>query len=105
MDFGFAHYFPKHLRLEESIIEPFSNGREQRLPEAGQHEIYAADVYRAARLFYGWFAVSDLPLSRPEIQIAGRRGVICDVPGFLDLLRDMTIINNQFNALKHSLVL
>jgi serine/threonine protein kinase len=65
IDFGFAHDFPKHLRLEECIIEPFSNGREQRPPEADRHKRYnpfAADVYQAARLFYGWFAVSDLPL-------------------------------------------
>jgi hypothetical protein len=63
MDFGFAHHFQKHLLLAECLIEPFSNGREQRPPEADWHKRYnpfAADVYQAARLFYGWFAVSSL---------------------------------------------
>jgi serine/threonine protein kinase len=65
IDFGVAHYFSKHLRLEECFIEPFLNGREQQPPEASWNKRYnpfAADVYQVARLFYGWFAVSDLPL-------------------------------------------
>jgi len=44
--------------------------------------------------------MSGLPLSGPEIQIAGRQGVICDVPDFLDFLRDMSSYNlsNRISA-------
>jgi serine/threonine protein kinase len=62
VDFGFAHHCPKHSRREECLIELSTNGREQRPPEADWNKRYnpfAADVYQTARLFYGWFAVSD----------------------------------------------
>ena len=73
----YFHIFSKHLRLEECFIEPFSNRREQRLPEADWHKRYnpfAADIYQVARLFYGWFTVSDLPfrMLEPEIQLVGQ---------------------------------
>ena len=60
MDFGCSVHFSPSSRLRDRMIKPFPIGREQCAPEmrrSTKYDPFAADIYVAARVFYGFFAV------------------------------------------------
>jgi len=79
MDFGCSVRFSPESHPRDHLVKPFNIAREQRAPEmdrVAKYDPYAADVYATGRLFYGWFSE-----------------IVPSVPGFLDLLRNMTNFN------------
>ena len=60
MDFGCSVRFTLSSRLRDRLVKPFTIAREQCAPEmrrSAKYDPFAADVYVAARVFYGFFAV------------------------------------------------
>lgn len=101
MDFGFSCQFPSSVPLSECLAEPMTKGREHKAPEveSTQFNPFAADVYQTGRLLYGWFYVcldssliSPSPAQATDSLSNYLQDVVLDIPGFLELVRDMTSV-------------
>ena len=67
MDFGCSVHFTPSSRLDDGFIKPFPINREQCAPEMRgltKYDPFSADIYVAARVIYGFFAVRLLFLMR-----------------------------------------
>lgn len=78
-----------------------TKGREHKAPEveSTQFNPFAADVYQTGRLLYGWFYVcldnsfiAPSPAQATESLSNYLQDVVPDIPGFLELVRDMTSV-------------
>lgn len=78
-----------------------TEGREHKAPEveSTQFNPFAADVYQTGRLLYGWFYVclESSFIAPSQVQVTEslsiyRQDVVPDIPGFLELVRDMTSV-------------
>jgi len=79
MDFGCSVHFSPSLPLHDRLVKPFAITREQCAPEmdgSTKYDPFAVDIYVVARLFYALFV-----------------DIVPDVPGFLELLQDMSSFN------------
>ncbi|EGN92929.1 hypothetical protein SERLA73DRAFT_64892, partial [Serpula lacrymans var. lacrymans S7.3] len=90
LDFGCSATFSPSSPLKSCLVAPFNSILEQRPQEAQKSKHFnpfAADVYQTARLFYTWFIVSTNNIT------VFVRNILPDVPGFLELLQDMSSYN------------
>ncbi|TFY80346.1 hypothetical protein EWM64_g3662 [Hericium alpestre] len=80
IDFGLSRRCPDDGQPSRWRVEPSSVGRVQRAPETSEvrYDPFAADVYQLGRLLYAWFY-----------------DAVPDIPGFLQLLKDMTNVRPQ----------
>ncbi|EGN92928.1 hypothetical protein SERLA73DRAFT_79145 [Serpula lacrymans var. lacrymans S7.3] len=79
VDFGFSVRFSPSSPLKPCLVAPFHSARDQRSPEeqkSKKFNPFPVDVYQTARLFYALFV-----------------NIVPDVPGFLELLQDMSSYN------------
>ncbi|KAI0057568.1 kinase-like protein [Artomyces pyxidatus] len=76
MGFGSSIHFSSTLPFSACLADPSDRRRAHKAPESSlrRYDPFAADVYQTGRLCYGWFS-----------EVAHKI-----VPGFLELLRDMT---------------
>ncbi|KAF9481614.1 hypothetical protein BDN70DRAFT_830721 [Pholiota conissans] len=80
IDFGNSAYFLPGLPRHKCFVTPLKDGRAHRAPEVDgrfKHDPFAADVYQTAVFFFSYFG----------------RIIYPEVPGLLELLRDMSSVH------------
>ena len=112
IDFGCSVHFTPSSRLDDGLIKSFPITRKRchcsRVPVIGndlcapemrgltKHDTFAADIYVAARLFYGFLAVRQLFLYENNIFILITvycQDIVLVISGFLEFLQDMSSFN------------
>ena|SRR3984957_6551252 len=97
IDFGCSVRFPSTSDPCERLVKPFKITRVQRAPETDgptKYDPFAADVFALAHVFYACFKVWLSPRYRAVfMDIFICKIIVPDIPGFLELLQDMSSYN------------